>query len=190
MKRLFTAVKFFPDPDFLEAFRELRQAMAGEKIKWVEEQNIHITIKFLGETDERRIPEISGLLNHLADITPVFSFRLEGLGVFGSSYNPRVVWAGINPHHELLSLMKRVKQDFTKIGFPADRQNTVPHLTLGRIKFLRDRTFFQKTLDDFKQIESLPVTIREMILYESILHSSGPEYITTGTFPFKKNSPG
>ena len=186
MKRLFVAFKINPDPDFLSDFIRLRHSLSHEKIKWVEQKNIHITIKFLGETEERLIPDISQVLKNLAEATSSFSFHLAGLGVFGSSYNPRVIWTGIEPYDKLAALMKRAHLDFESIGFQAGRQNLVPHLTLGRIKYLQDKVFFQKILDKMKGISSRPMSVKNLILYESILWPKGPEYYSIETFLLKK----
>ncbi|MBC8314350.1 MAG: RNA 2',3'-cyclic phosphodiesterase [Bacteroidales bacterium] len=186
MKRLFVAFNINPDPDFLSAFCRLRHALSHEKINWVEEKNIHITLKFLGETEERLIPDISQVLKNLTKATSSFTFRLAGLGVFGSSYNPRVIWTGIEPYDELATLMKRASLDFESLGFQTGRQNQVPHLTLGRIKYLQDKVFFQKILDKMKGISSHPVSVKHLILYESILRPKGPDYYSIETFLLKK----
>jgi len=179
-------IKINPDPEFLDAFARLRQTLSHEKIKWVEEKNIHITVKFLGETEERLIPDISHVLKNLATSISVFTFRLEGLGVFGSSYNPRVVWTRIEPYDKLATLLKRAREEFESFGFQAGRQNLVPHLTLGRIKFLHDKLLFQKTVDASKDLSSQPLSADSLILYESILRPKGPEYFTIEMFPLKK----
>ena len=85
--------------------------------------------------------------------------------------------------------MKNIHHDLLAIGYEADRQNLVPHLTLGRIKLLRDKIIFRSTLDKFRTISSEPVHLSEMVLYESILHREGPEYIVLDRFQFKKELP-
>ena len=169
-------------------YRELKQALRHEQIKWVEENNIHVTLKFFGDTEERKIPVIGTVLEKRASSTPVFSLRLAGLGIFGSSYAPKVVWTGIEPYKEVADLMKSVHADLDAAGFPADRQNLVPHLTLGRIKLLRDRIIFNRVLDQYRPITSTMLPISEVILYESILHREGPEYIALRRFPLSLNS--
>ena len=169
-------------------YRELKQALRHEQIKWVEENNIHVTLKFFGDTEERKIPVIGTVLEKRASSTPAFSLRLAGLGIFGSSYAPKVVWTGIEPYKEVADLMKSVHSDLDAAGFPADRQNLVPHLTLGRIKLLRDRIIFNRVLDQYRPITSTMLPISEVILYESILHREGPEYIALRRFPLSLNS--
>jgi len=189
MKRLFAALKIYSDETFLSSYRELKAALHHEKINWVAEQNIHVTLKFFGETDERKIPEICSVLEERAQKTSHIHFQLAGLGIFGSSYAPKVIWVGIEPYGQISFLMKNTHNDLTAIGYEADRQNLVPHLTLGRIKFLRDKVIFNRTLDLFKSISSSPILIGEMILFESILHREGPEYVVLNKFPFKKELP-
>jgi 2'-5' RNA ligase len=185
-KRLFAAIKFHPDKIFLDQLHQLQMQLVHERIKWVEEQNIHITLKFFGETDERKIPEIGGVLKKVADGNPAFGFRLRSIGVFGSKYDPRVIWVGIEPYDRLVKLMKELHAELKAIGYEPDRQNLIPHLTLGRIKGIKDKQLFQRTIEKFREIETPEKLATEIILYESILKSDGPVYLVQGTFPFQK----
>jgi 2'-5' RNA ligase len=186
MKRLFAALKIHPDAEFLEKYRELRHELSHEQIKWVEESNIHITLKFFGETEEQKIKDICSVLGTRSSVTLPVLIHLNGLGIFGSSYAPKVIWVGIEPYAEISLLMTNVHSDLKSVGFDPDRQNPVPHLTLGRIKFLRDKIIFDRTIKLFKTIVSSPVLIGQMVLYESILRREGPEYIALHKFPFIK----
>jgi len=186
MKRLFAAVKTEPGESFIRSYGELRARLVTEPIKWVEEHNIHITIKFLGETEETLIPAISETLGKIAKDWPVITFQLKGIGLFGSKYQPRVVWAGVDPPVSLASLMQNTQKEMEVHGFKIDRQNIIPHLTLGRIKFIKDKQLFQKVMDSYRELHSDPVKIKECILYESILLRDGPRYITLKKFPFGK----
>lgn len=190
MKRLFIAIGIRPDRVFLSLLGEFRSLLIREQIKWVGLKNIHITVKFLGETEEERIPGIIMLLNKLAGSTPDFSFCLSGLGIFGSSYNPRVIWAGISPFEELAALMNMARKEFETLGYEADRQNLVPHLTLGRIRSLKNPRGFHAALERYREISSGPMEAGDLILFESKLRQSGPEYHTLAAVPLKKNLPG
>ncbi|MCX6246316.1 MAG: RNA 2',3'-cyclic phosphodiesterase [Bacteroidetes bacterium] len=189
MKRLFAAVRINPDNAFLVQFHQLQRQLQHERIKWVEEHNIHITLKFFGEISEEMIPDISKVLDKVAEDSCTFSFSLQGLGIFGSSYDPRVIWVGVEPFTELSSLMGTLRERMGTIGFEPDRQNLVPHLTLGRIKFLKDKTLFQRVIDQNKEISSQEIKIDCLILFESILKKEGPEYRTLHTFQLKKQNP-
>jgi 2'-5' RNA ligase len=198
MKRLFTAVKFHPDKDFLDTYRKIRSALKYESIKWVEEYNIHVTVKFLGDTEEKRIPELGSVFSRCAETMAPFQIGFTKPGIFGSSYVPRVVWVGIEPYAKLTELMRLVQSELVPLGYAIDRQNLVPHLTLGRIKTLKDRIAFQKVINGIPYFTEKTIQVEEMILFESILKKEGPEYVIIDRFPFtsvisnhnmKKNPP-
>lgn len=182
MKRLFAAIKIQPSPEFLNLLFHLKRELHYEKIKWVSPENIHITLKFYGETPEDDIPLIEKVLQEAAVAHAPFTFRLKGLGVFGSSYRPRVIWAGIEDGKPLAELGKAVLNGSDRAGWKRDRQNFVPHLTIGRIKQLEDKRHFQEVIRKDRDVFLQEVSAEEIILYESILRSQGPEYVTLGSF--------
>jgi 2'-5' RNA ligase len=186
MKRLFVAIKINPDPEFLSFFRSLKNNLMADRIKWVDEHNLHITLKFLGETPEPSIPTINDFLSVYVRGISSFNFRLKGVGVFGSLYAPRVIWTGLEPFIEITGMMHNIQRDFMPIGFEKDRQNHVPHLTLGRVHSLRDRKLFQQVLDQHKGFLGAVHGVDCLILYESILKQEGPEYLIVKKHLFGK----
>jgi RNA 2',3'-cyclic 3'-phosphodiesterase len=186
MKRLFAAIKILPDKYFLDHLNQLKTQLSHEKIKWVEDYNIHITLKFFGDTEIKKIPEIEHVLQQIASCHSLFAFRLVNLGIFGSKYDPKVIWAGIEPYDHIVNLMKDIHTGLKTIGYEPDRQNLVPHLTIGRIKGLKDKQFFQRTIEKFREISSSEMSATEFLLYESILKREGPVYIPLNTFPLLK----
>jgi len=188
MKRLFIAIKIDPDPAFLKMFRAVKSSLWQERIKWVEENNLHMTLKFLGGTPVASIPEIVAILETTAVNICPFDYTLRKLGVFGSRYAPRVIWAGLEPPEKFRSLMKTIQENLEQTGFRADRQNLVPHLTLGRIKSITDRIIFQRTIDQFANYSSTVYKAEFLTLYESILTSAGPQYHILRKCYFNKNA--
>jgi RNA 2',3'-cyclic 3'-phosphodiesterase len=184
MKRLFVAIKINPDKEFLNQVHSLETSLQHERIKWVEDHNIHITLKFFGETEEKQIPGIISVLKNVSAVSKSFSYSLKNLGIFGSSYEPRVIWIGLEPYQELVDLMKKIQSEMIPLGFEPDRQNLVPHLTLGRIKYLKDKPLFQRTIDRYKSVASSEMKAESFILFESILKKEGPVYVALDTFPF------
>ena len=176
-KRLFIAVKIIPDGVFMNHLLSLQQKLQGERIKWVEAQNIHITLKFLGDTNESKVSMLQHSLEGICTQFHSITFFLKDLGIFGSHYHPKVIWIGIEPFEEIKELMIAIHQSLEKVGFPVDRQNLVPHLTLGRIKELNNPTFFWKIFNQYKSISSKQISINDIVLYESILKKEGPLYI-------------
>ena len=176
MKRLFAAIKINPSESFLQTYYGLKANLRNDKIKWVNIKNIHITLKFFGETPEDQIPEIVEKLKSIAANHPHFKLNIKDIGIFGSSYKPRVIWFGIEENERLIKLVKDVLSGMDDIGFKQDRQNFVPHLTIGRIKFIDDKNRFQQVIDKYKSTEIQKQEVTGFNLYESILKQEGPEY--------------
>ena len=181
-RRLFTAIKIHPDECFLELFNKLKKSLQFDKIKWVEEGNIHMTLKFIGETPEDRIGDITKALEKASAGIRPFELVLEDVGIFGSSYKPRVVWFGIRQEPELLKLSENMFRELENIGFERDRQNFVPHLTVGRVRFVKDKKIFRMVIEKNKPGLIQKINIDKFYLFESILRREGPVYEIVETF--------
>ncbi len=176
MKRLFAAIKVHPGENLLSLYADLRAMLRNEKIKWVDEKNIHITLKFFGETPESQIDAICETLDDVAYRHQPLNLKLQNIGIFGSKYNPRVIWFGMEKNPAIESLAEDVIQSLDKAGFPHDGQNFRAHLTVGRIKFINDIKNFQKGIDRFKDVFIQDIRVTAFELYESKLRPQGPEY--------------
>ena len=185
MKRLFTAVKITPSKEFLDTYASLKAGLRFARIKWVHPGNIHITLKFFGETAEQRIPEINRVLKEVAGRHGPFTFSIANTGIFGSSYNPRVIWFGIEEPEALKELAEDVLEGVVPIGWERDRQNFVPHLTVGRVKEVVDKRLFQQVIDEYKKTFIQEVSVVDFRLYESILQREGPIYRVVESFALK-----
>jgi 2'-5' RNA ligase len=182
MKRLFVAIKIYPTTEFLRIFSQLTSDLRHERIKWVEPHNIHITLKFFGETEENEIPAIKSALQLAASQSKVFTMKISRTGIFGSRYDPKVIWFGIERDSSLDLLARNTLEELKKAGWEPDRQNFVPHLTVGRIRELRDKEFFQQVIDQYRDAKIQEQLVKEVILYESILKPQGPTYISLAKF--------
>ena len=176
MKRLFVAVKLTPDDNFLKSYVALRHALQLEKISWVKPENFHLTLKFLGKTPEEKLPVIRTALQQTAEQIEAFSMKMAGTGIFGSAYKPRVIWFGVEKDTAVHQLGEMVLNSLDKAGFPRDRQNFVPHLTIGRINKIEHKKMFQEAIaahrDDFLQESQ----VKKIILYESLMKPGGVVY--------------
>ena len=114
------------------AARELRQA--SFPIRWAPPENIHLTLKFLGEVTDDRIRELGdALARALADVG-AFEIRLDGFGAFPSPRRPSVVWAGVERNPHLEEVYERVEEALSGLGHPRETREFHPHLTLGRAR--------------------------------------------------------
>ncbi len=182
MKRIFAAIKINPDENFLRIYYALKSTCKYDKINWVKSDNAHITLKFFGETEENRIPDIVSTLSEIANHHKSFTFHLKDVGIFGSHYKPRVIWFGIENMEEIQALANDVLNGMADLGFERDRQNFVPHLTIGRIKFTDNKQLFQQTIEKYKSVEIQKQTVNQFYLIESFLRSEGPIYKALETF--------
>ncbi len=184
-KRLFIAIKVKFDPDTYKAFHYIQDQLYREKIKWVDVDNVHLTIKFLGDTDEDLIPEIK---NALEDLTQGFNstrLKMRSIGVFPNLQRPRVLWIGLEDNETVSQLAKSIDEAMTTLGYEPEQREFKPHITLGRIKFLRDRRTLQQLIDKYDGHYFQDIPVEEIILYESQLRREGPVYTALGKFPLK-----
>jgi 2'-5' RNA ligase len=111
---------------------DLREA--GLRLRYVRPEGIHLTLKFLGETPAGRVSGIEAVLAEAAAGVRPFSLRLGGLGTFGPTHHPRVVWAGLDGDRQRLGeLSAGVERALHRIGVPHDVRSFNPHLTLARV---------------------------------------------------------
>jgi len=176
MKRLFIAVKTEPDGNLLSIFSSLKAALGAENIKWVDPENLHLTLAFLGDTDEKRIGSIHLMLEEKCFGFGVFDFTLAGTGVFKSYRDPRVIWVGIRSPERLRMLYNTVAEGLKLTGFELEERNFRPHLTLGRVKSYRDTENLKSVLEKYRDQEFQTIHVNEVVLFESILMKTGPIY--------------
>lgn len=112
------------------AARKLREAEIP--IRWIEPENFHITLKFLGEVRRDRVPAIERALGRVAGATGAFSTDLGGFGAFPTVRRPRVVWLGVGANPELRCLKQDLEWTLGDLGFDAETRAFHPHVTLGR----------------------------------------------------------
>ncbi len=176
MKRLFCAVKVHPNKEICDVIGYFREEFAGERISWVKPDNLHLTLKFFGDTPADKEQEIINVLRNVSAGIEAFSFSLAGFGYFGSRQLPRVLWIGIKQPEGLQKLYDEVNTHLKPIGYDCDKQQFVPHLTIGRIKEINNINRFHNFLLNHNYYRLGVQHIRRFSLYQSILHRQGPEY--------------
>jgi len=182
MKRIFIAIKIEPDSTFLRIHSSLKAILGNEKINWVDPANIHLTLAFLGDTEEDRIKVAAIMLKQHCSGFGEFDFNLCGTGVFKDFNDPRVIWIGVAESEKLAELYGRIKTGLEDTGFKTDNRPFRPHITIGRIKFLRDPGVLRTAIEKYKDSGIQKVNVTEVILYESILKPAGPVYKPIGIF--------
>ncbi|MDD3527814.1 MAG: RNA 2',3'-cyclic phosphodiesterase [Bacteroidales bacterium] len=182
MKRIFAAVKIAPDANFSSVYNQLKTALRHDRINWVPLHNIHLTLKFFGEVHDEQVEAIDEILKQVAVRHKSFDMELFGTGIFGSSYDPRVVWFGIRHSEQISALAADVLDAVTPIGFPRDRQNFRPHLTIGRVKHITDKNIFQQTIRKHSNSLIQVVKVDSFGLIESKLRPQGSAYMALASY--------
>jgi 2'-5' RNA ligase len=173
--RTFIAIELPNDfKELLKSFQtELKKRAPA--VRWIKVENIHITLKFLGEVDAGRFAAIEHSLDQVNKESTVFSIRTKHFGGFPNLKKPRVFWLGFENSAELSELQSNVDQALARVGFERDSRKFSPHLTLGRIKFHQN---FDR-LYEFTGNTPLPpyeIFVKEFVQMRSDLRSQGAVY--------------
>ena len=166
----------------LAALIESLRAVSPQ-VRWMRPENLHVTLKFIGEVPEAKLSVIRAALTSVRSEQPVvLDFR--GLGFFPNEKHPRVFWAGIEASLNLKTLALDIDKASEKLGVPLERRPFSPHLTLARFEPPRMpetlRAAIQKNADcNFGSLRT-----SQFHLIESKLKSTGAEYTTVESFPF------
>jgi RNA 2',3'-cyclic 3'-phosphodiesterase len=179
--RAFIAVDF--PPNILKKIADITaffKTLTPEKsLKWVETNNLHLTIKFLGEIEENIVAQVKLTLSQALMDHNCFDIEINGLGMYPNKNNPKVIWLGITGTNPLTQIYKVLNRELTALDIPPERRAFSPHLTIAR---LRRHTDHKQThqigeiLSGYK-VDSLgATTIDQVHLYQSVLTPSGPIY--------------
>ena len=111
---------------------------SGADVKWVSPENIHITLQFLGETEEALIPVIKEALDKILLPYSPFYIKIAGVGCFPDARRPRVIWVGTEESQPVINLHGDIAKGMAKLGYREEERNFTPHLTIGRVKSNRN----------------------------------------------------
>lgn len=167
----------------------LHQALGNDLIRWVPTQNMHLTLKFLGDTTTSHLEFLKQLLAREANLHPQFSFQLGGLGAFPNSKRPRLLWIGIHAPADLASLQKSIESGTTRLGYEQEERAFSPHLSIGRVRQNLNPPEMQKirTALDTIQLGNMGLARVDFIhLYKSDLQPSGSIYTKLFSAPLSK----
>lgn len=181
--RAFVAI---PLPDDIKQYARMMRnklGIARPDIKWVEYQNYHLTVKFLGEVNSKDLTELKRNLRLAADSVPVLNLSAGGIGFFPNQTRPRVIWMGIKGEIDKAEfLCDRVDTYLSAMDFAPEKDHRL-HLTLGRIrsdKNIKEMMTILEKNPDKNKLRSFRV--EEFHLMQSVLDASGPQYHVLDTY--------
>ncbi|MGH9849358.1 MAG: RNA 2',3'-cyclic phosphodiesterase [Blastocatellia bacterium] len=153
---------------------ELRRA--GAEVSWTKPENIHLTLKFLGEIEETLVSEIERACVDVAAEFQPFTLDLDSTGVFPNARQPRVLWAGLAGETEkAVEIQRRLDERLAAIRFDREEKSFRPHLTIGRVKSNR-RTRELLALTRSYQLPRLAFDVKEIVVMKSELLPAGARY--------------
>lgn len=184
--RTFIAVNFPEDlkKEVLRVYQDLKHRIKGS-VRWVTPENLHFTLKFLGEISEDEIFPVTDAVSRAIQSREPFSLSLDGPGVFPNITRPRVLWLGVQQGQaELKALHQSIDSELEGLGFPRERRSYYPHLTLARFK--GQIAGLRQALDNFSLQREIRMEVAEVDLMESRLYRRGPEYLCLKKFSLQR----
>jgi RNA 2',3'-cyclic 3'-phosphodiesterase len=186
--RLFVALELDEKAKDLLADIQQRLATLDRAVRWVQPGQIHLTLQFLGEVPDARVPQVAKALDRLAEHA-AFDFEIEGVGTFGSPRSPRVIWVGVRmPNPPLADLQKACETCLADLEFAPEGRTFKPHLTLGRVKDFRAGRQIIEAVEGLglQTVGRLVQAAEEVILFESILQPRGSLYVAVHKILLRK----
>lgn len=171
--------------EVLEARQEMKKSLAGERISWVDPDRYHITLRFLGDTRISVVGDIKQALEKNIEIPKKTHVMLTRPGSFGSRKNPRVIWIGFEHSTMFESLKNDVDRAMASCGIAYADQPFRSHLTLGRVRSIKDLNGFYYALDYMKNRFCYQVFFERLIFYRSELGKGSPVYTPLHKIEFR-----
>ncbi|QDS91653.1 2',5' RNA ligase family [Roseimaritima multifibrata] len=180
MKDIRTFIAIPMEPKVQSEARSLVRALEaeGDGVRWVPLDDLHLTLKFLGEVDNTRIHGVCQVVRNCCLETPATELHLTGVGGFPNAERPRIVWAGIADGGPILAaLVEKLEIEFAKLGFKREPRDWQPHLTLGRTRRGgRKPAQLQQRIADNADRELGHMIANKVCVYASFLDKHGPTY--------------
>ena len=176
--KLFTGVNLGSALRANAAVLQQKLAACGANVKWVETENLHVTINFLGEVEDRDLHGICRVLASVGKAESPFRLALAGVGAFPTTRRPKVVWAGITDGADSLARIHAASEPrLLEMGvYRREERGYTPHLTLGRAKDEADGQLIAAELPKFADWNGGDCYVEEILLFTSELRRGGPVY--------------
>ena len=180
MIRLFVGIGLPP-----EVRRYLLSLQTGIRgARWQRDDQLHLTLQFIGEVEETTADDIDAALSSIA--APAFQMTAEGVGVFGPPTAPRMLWAGVTPKDSVLHLHDKIGAALVRVGVPSEEWKFTPHITLARLSNGRaGAAGLAAFLDAYGSLKTPPFMVEEYLLYSSKIHENGSFYRIEARYPLR-----
>lgn len=189
--RTFLAVGLTPALRAQLAALQETLARSADGLKWVEEENLHVTLLFLGDVDEREVADVCRAVGEVCAGIPAFPMSVEGVGCFGNPRRPRTLWAGVGAGaQELVALHDALEGPLVELGvYRREERAYSPHITLGRVKGDRTNERLPQALAKQAAWRGGDAEVREVLVMSSQLRPEGPVYGVLSTARLRRDEP-
>ena len=177
----------------IELPKEVRDGLAGlqerlhslgRAVRWTRVEQIHLTLKFLGEVPDEKVPAVCDAATAVAARYGPLDLEVAGTGCFPPSGPARIVWAGIaNPPPALIDCQQACEQAYAELGFKPEKRKYHPHLTVGRVRDTRDTRDIRAAVEGEAAFSAGGFVAQELVLFQSILRPTGATYIVIARAP-------
>lgn len=174
----------------LALFLAQLRSLEIDKLRWVQPEAVHLTLKFLGEIDQERVGPVLSAMKESCDGASTFGLSTGGLGCFPNHRSPQVVWLGLEGDTEALGLLQ-AKLDGelnSTVGLPLENRPFRPHLTLARVRrgaSETERRQIWEAIEATPPPETIAWQVSQLTLVHSTLLPQGPQYRTLGSAPLQ-----
>lgn len=187
-KRIFVAIDL---PSFVKQAvsdyqNALKKIFNHLRISWEKTEKLHLTLKFLGNIDEKQLENLKIIVSQIAAANSGFQLQTTTNGVFPQLQNPRVLWIGLlDKENVLTEVNQKLEFECEKIGVSRENRRYVPHLTIARIREpKKSLSLAKKHLQN--KFSAMEFEVSEIVVYESNLQPDGSVYLPVARFELKK----
>ena len=184
--RSFIAIEL---PDTVKsALLSLQQKLktCGADVRWVRPEGIHLTLKFLGDIEDKLVDRIIETLKGTCIKFKTFSCEVRGIGVFPTARAPRVLWAGIADHDALTLIQQEIDIGMSSLGFERENRKFTAHLTLGRFRSSEGKIALLDKIEAHKELTLGIIDVNHISLMRSELGPAGAKYARIAEIPLGK----
>jgi 2'-5' RNA ligase len=185
LTRTFIAVEAAPEIRSRVADLVNRLRVADATVKWVEPENLHWTLKFLGDVSDEDIAHVCRHVGRVASSIEPFRLQARGAGAFPDSRRPRTLWVGVSEgEEEMIALQTGVEDALRPLGFQREGRRFKPHLTIGRVRAMpREAQTLGELIERHRDFDAGAAEVDELIVMASYLDRTGPTYQPLGRAP-------
>ncbi len=146
------------------------------EIRWLRKENLHLTLKFLGNIAESQVEPIAAALRHPLGLFSPCTISAKGLGVFPDFRRPKILWVGLTGD-QLVQLAAEIESALMPLGFTPENRAFTPHLTIGRWREgSRPAKNLRQEIDSLNDFEFGACAVRQIVLFQSVLKPEGASY--------------